>query len=65
MWFLIQGEDWSDGIPVNQLKLSDIFSCFLTGLQDYTTDKRGDVGSWVREASMGALRVSSAYNDCA
>ena len=28
---------------------------FLTGLEDYATDNRGDVGSWVREAAMRAL----------
>lgn len=32
-----------------------LLKCFLAGLEDYSTDQRGDVGSWVREASVGAL----------
>ena len=28
---------------------------FLKGVEDYSVDKRGDVGSWVREASMRAF----------
>ncbi|XP_075230882.1 tubulin folding cofactor D [Lycorma delicatula] len=34
-----------------------IMECFLEGLSDYTQDSRGDVGSWVREASMTGLQV--------
>lgn len=25
-----------------------MFACMLAGLEDYTTDERGDVGSWIR-----------------
>jgi hypothetical protein len=35
--------------------LQNAFSAFLGGLDDYTTDQRGDVGSWVRSACMTAL----------
>ncbi|TPX36633.1 hypothetical protein SmJEL517_g01309 [Synchytrium microbalum] len=34
-----------------------ILKCVLNGLQDYTVDSRGDVGSWVREASLRALGI--------
>ncbi|KAH8924896.1 ARM repeat-containing protein [Atractiella rhizophila] len=30
---------------------------FLEGLKDYTSDRRGDVGSWVRSACLEGLRV--------
>ena len=32
-----------------------IFTALLSSLCDYAVDNRGDVGSWVREASMIAL----------
>lgn len=32
-----------------------IFACFLQGLEEYTSDNRGDIGAWVREASMKGL----------
>jgi hypothetical protein len=32
-----------------------ILQCFMNGCEDYAVDKRGDVGSFVREASMLAL----------
>jgi hypothetical protein len=32
-----------------------VVPALLAALQDYCTDSRGDVGSWVREASMGCL----------
>ncbi|CAG9860286.1 unnamed protein product [Phyllotreta striolata] len=33
-------------------KVNEIYNTFLEGLKDYTVDKRGDVGAWVREASV-------------
>lgn len=41
-------------------KLSDenlkkIFVCLLKALDEYTIDNRGDIGAWVREASMSVL----------
>lgn len=42
-------ENFSD----EQLKM--IFDCLLKALEEYTTDNRGDVGAWVREASMHVL----------
>ncbi|EFJ45543.1 hypothetical protein VOLCADRAFT_94333 [Volvox carteri f. nagariensis] len=32
-----------------------VLPCLCASLEDYTTDNRGDVGSWVREAAMGVL----------
>lgn len=34
-----------------------VLPCVHANLEDYTTDNRGDVGSWVREASMDVLEV--------
>lgn len=33
-----------------------IISAFITALSDYSTDQRGDVGSWIRVAALRALR---------
>ena len=39
----------------------ELFDLTLTSLQccleDYTVDRRGDVGAWVREAAVVALQV--------
>ncbi|CAG8507035.1 2498_t:CDS:10, partial [Acaulospora morrowiae] len=35
----------------------EMLNAFFTGLEDYSTDSRGDIGSWVREASMNGLSV--------
>ena len=32
-----------------------IYECFLLALEDYSHDRRGDIGAWVREASMSGL----------
>ncbi|KAI1315977.1 hypothetical protein EDD11_010559 [Mortierella claussenii] len=34
-----------------------ILQMYFAGLQDYSIDHRGDVGSWIREASMQGLEV--------
>lgn len=34
-----------------------IYEAVLQGLGDYTTDQRGDVGSWVRSASLASLAI--------
>ncbi|KAI0269819.1 TBCD protein [Gloeopeniophorella convolvens] len=42
----------------NRLSVDDVVSmleALLSGLDDYTTDERGDVGSWVRTASIQGL----------
>ncbi|PWN43872.1 ARM repeat-containing protein [Ceraceosorus guamensis] len=35
----------------------EVFKALLRGLNDYTTDQRGDVGSWVRLACVAGLRT--------
>ncbi|TPX38881.1 hypothetical protein SeLEV6574_g07547 [Synchytrium endobioticum] len=42
---------------IDNTSFDRILRCFLQGLSDYTVDARGDVGSWVREASLKALTV--------
>lgn len=35
----------------------EVLEALLEGMQDYTSDSRGDVGAWVREAAMLGLKV--------
>ncbi|XP_018565799.1 tubulin-specific chaperone D [Anoplophora glabripennis] len=35
----------------------EIYHTFLEGLKDYTQDKRGDIGAWMREASVTGLQT--------
>ncbi|XP_060577597.1 tubulin-specific chaperone D-like [Ruditapes philippinarum] len=35
--------------------IGQVYEAFLCALKDYTLDSRGDVGAWVREASMSGL----------
>ncbi|NXH11578.1 TBCD protein, partial [Bucco capensis] len=35
--------------------VAQIYATLLSGVTDYTTDSRGDVGGWVREAAMTSL----------
>lgn len=64
----IRSQIWSDGDddePVHsvdapssapqQRLVQTIALCLITGLEDYTTDQRGDVGSWIRLACMRSL----------
>ena len=37
--------------------LDKIIANFLLGMKDYSFDSRGDVGSWVREASMRGIKL--------
>jgi len=41
---------------------ADTFDAILLGLEDYTVDQRGDVGSWVRSASLIALSKISTHH---
>jgi len=47
---------------MNMINVQEVYECLFNGMEDYTTDKRGDVGSWVRDASMLALRVFQALH---
>ena len=59
-----------DAISISDLKdAGDMcLEAFLKGVEDYSVDKRGDVGSWVREASMRAfsevLRCFQTISKC-
>ncbi|XP_038066750.1 tubulin-specific chaperone D-like [Patiria miniata] len=47
-----------DGDPNNVVcgdNIGMVYSALLGAMKDYTTDSRGDVGAWVREASMTSL----------
>lgn len=47
-----------DGSPTEFVckdNVSEIYNILLDGMNDYTTDSRGDVGAWVREAAMTSL----------
>lgn len=35
--------------------MHQVFQAYLSGLDDYTIDERGDVGSWIRVASLRGL----------
>ncbi|XP_044262327.1 tubulin-specific chaperone D [Tribolium madens] len=45
------------GTVLSKCDVLRIFDVFLSGLKDYTQDKRGDVGAWVREAAMLGLQT--------
>ncbi|XP_006869675.1 PREDICTED: tubulin-specific chaperone D [Chrysochloris asiatica] len=48
----------AEGVPdevVCEANVPQIYSTLLDCMNDYTTDSRGDVGAWVREAAMTSL----------
>ena len=46
----------SAAVSASPQRLCDVaLRAFVEGLDDYATDNRGDVGSWVREAAMKAI----------
>ncbi|XP_062930349.1 tubulin-specific chaperone D [Mobula hypostoma] len=48
-------EDGPCDQAVCQSNVSQIYSTLLDCMNDYTTDSRGDIGAWVREAAMTSL----------
>nr|XP_023027464.1 tubulin-specific chaperone D [Leptinotarsa decemlineata] len=46
----------SEGDMDNE-NIGKIYHTFLEGLKDYTQDKRGDIGAWVREACISGLQI--------
>ena len=41
-----------------------LYDCYLTCMDDYTVDRRGDTGAWVREAAMsGIVSLTLAANN--
>lgn len=49
------------GVDFRSSKVFALFDALDSGLEDYTTDERGDVGSWIRIACIRAL--SSVIED--
>ncbi|XP_065214517.1 tubulin-specific chaperone D isoform X2 [Planococcus citri] len=51
--------DTEDETATRELKINPVplLETFLINLSDYTVDRRGDIGSFVRESSMKALQV--------
>jgi hypothetical protein len=50
MYFIFSGEDC-----ICKANIVPIYECYLTAMKDYTHDRRGDIGAWVREAAMSGL----------
>ena len=48
--FRVSGED-----SICEANIVPLYECYLACLEDYTLDRRGDIGAWVREAAMTAL----------
>jgi len=44
---------------LNQQLIAHVFDCFMIALEDYTVDRRGDTGAWVREAAMTGIQSVS------
>jgi len=44
---------------LNQELVPHVFDCFMIALEDYTVDRRGDTGAWVREAAMSGIECLS------
>jgi len=40
---------------LNSQLVPHVFDCFLLAMEDYTLDRRGDTGAWVREAAMSGV----------
>jgi hypothetical protein len=43
-------------VGIGKEKVKDVLEVFYRCLNDYAVDRRGDVGSWVREEGMWALK---------
>ncbi|CAH3037220.1 unnamed protein product [Porites lobata] len=46
---------------VYEKSLRELYDAFTAAMLDYTIDNRGDVGAWVREASMSALETLTRF----
>ena len=45
------------GGGVGQETVPYVYDCFLLAMEDYTVDRRGDIGAWVREAAMAGIEA--------
>ena len=46
----------SNNVPVRKENIAVAFDSLLSSMEDYNTDRRGDVGSWCRIAAMNGLK---------
>ncbi len=42
----------ADCLSIDKDQSTRVLRCFLSAFDDYTLDRRGDIGAWVREAAM-------------
>jgi len=49
--------DGSNNVYLNKYRIDQIFDCLLSCMDDYNTDRRGDVGSWSRIAALSAIET--------
>jgi len=48
--FSIKGDE-----NISSSNIPKIIDCYINCLDDYTVDRRGDIGAWVREAAMSGI----------
>lgn len=48
--------DWRQGIPLKAIDVGLLCETLIIAMEDYTTDQRGDIGSWVRRAAMNTIQ---------
>jgi len=44
-----------DNLAIDKEVASNLLKAFLVAMDDYTLDRRGDIGAWVREAAMQGI----------
>ncbi len=47
-------------LEIGPSRFQEIFRTLTDGLHDYTTDERGDVGSWIRISCIQAIGISTS-----
>ncbi|XP_050073565.1 tubulin-specific chaperone D [Anopheles maculipalpis] len=52
---IVQTVGFEHSAKSNEILCGPVFGCYLRALEEYALDNRGDIGSWVREASIHAL----------
>ncbi|XP_030759284.1 tubulin-specific chaperone D [Sitophilus oryzae] len=50
-----------NGKDLQESHISKFYDILFEGLEDYTQDKRGDIGAWVREVSVNGLQVLTLH----
>uniref|UniRef100_A0A182WYJ1 Tubulin-specific chaperone D n=1 Tax=Anopheles quadriannulatus TaxID=34691 RepID=A0A182WYJ1_ANOQN len=52
---IVQTVGFAHSAQFNDILCGPVYGCYLRALEEYALDNRGDIGSWVREASLNAL----------